>query len=75
MSWIGGFDPAWVDAAILMAALPPAANVLVLARKYGTYRERASAAILLGTIASVVTVTVVLTLVVLNDLLPADPFH
>ena len=74
LSWIGGFDPAWTGSAILMAALPPAARVLVLARKYGAYRERASAAIILGTIASVATLTVVLTLVVL-DLLPPDPLH
>jgi predicted permease len=74
LSWIGGFEPAWTGAAILMAALPPAARVLVLARKYSTYRDGASTAIILGTIASIVTLTVVLTLVVL-DLLPVDPFH
>ena len=74
LSWIGGFDPIWVHAAVLMAALPPAANVFVLARQYHSYVERASAGILAGTIASIATVTIVLILL-LNDKLPVDPFH
>jgi malonate transporter len=40
-----------------MAALPPALNVFVMASQYKVYVERASGLILLGTIASVVTVT------------------
>jgi hypothetical protein len=40
-----------------MAALPPALNVYVLASQYGVAVERASNAILIGTLASVFTVT------------------
>ena len=64
LSWIGGFDRVWIASAVLMAALPPAANVYVLARRYDTYVAKASAGILLGTLASVATVTVVLALLV-----------
>jgi malonate transporter and related proteins len=74
LSWIGGFDPLWVNAAVLMAALPPAANVLALARRYDTYQEQAAGSVYFGTAASVVTVSVVLTLL-LTDALPIDPFH
>ena len=31
---LGPFDPNWVATAVLMAALPPALNVFVLARQY-----------------------------------------
>jgi malonate transporter len=74
LSWIGGFDEVWVYTAVLMAALPPAANVFVLARQYGIYVERASTAILLGTLASVVTLTIILSLIVTGNL-PTDPFR
>ena len=43
--------------AVLMASLPPALNVFVIANQYQVYVERASTAILVGTLASVVTVT------------------
>ena len=74
LSWVGGFDPVWVHTAVLIAALPSAGNVLALARQYGVYGERASAAILLGTVISVASVTLALILL-LNDLLPSDPFR
>jgi predicted permease len=74
LSWIGGFERVWINAAMLLAALPPAVTVLTIARRYETYTDRASLAILYGTAASVVTVTVILTLVVANAL-PLDPFH
>lgn len=57
LSWIGGFDPVWVGTAILMACLPPATNVFVIAQQYNVYVQRASSFVLIGTIASVVTVT------------------
>ncbi|MDX5593892.1 AEC family transporter [Pseudovibrio sp. SPO723] len=63
LSAIGGIDPLWVFTAVLMASLPPAANVYVLAQQYHTYVERASTAVLIGTIASVVTVPVVIYLI------------
>ncbi|RXF75093.1 AEC family transporter [Hansschlegelia zhihuaiae] len=61
---IGGFDPLWVATATLMASLPPALNVFVMASQYGVYVERASSVILVGTIASFVTVTALLAVIV-----------
>ena len=60
LSLVGGFDRVWVLTAVLMASLPPALNVFVMANQYNVYVERASSAILLGTLGSVVTVTTVL---------------
>ncbi len=68
LSTIGGFEREWVFTAVLMAALPPASNVFVLARQYDVYVERASSGILIGTIASVLTVTGLLYLVTTNTL-------
>ncbi|MXN64610.1 AEC family transporter [Stappia sp. GBMRC 2046] len=67
--WIGGFDPAWVATAVLMACLPPAANVFVIAQQYGVYVQRASSAILIGTVLSTVTVTAFM-YAITNDILP-----
>ena len=44
----------------LMAALPPALNVFVIARQNDTWIEPASVAVLIGTFASVVTLTSVM---------------
>lgn len=60
---IGGIDPAWVAAAVLMAALPTAANVYVLAVQAGTYEDGASNVVLVSTVISVVTVSVLLYLI------------
>lgn len=57
MTWIGGFDPIWVATAVLMACLPPATNVFVIAQQYNVYVQRASSFVLFGTMASVLTVT------------------
>lgn len=57
LSAVGGFDPVWVYTALLMAALPPALNAYVMARQYEVYVAHASAGILVGTLASIVTVT------------------
>ena len=73
LNWVGGFDPVWIATAVLMASLPPAANVFVIAGQYRVYMERASSAILIGTVTSVFTVTLVLYLV-RNDLLKAFSF-
>jgi malonate transporter and related proteins len=74
LSWVGGFDAVWVFTAVLMAALPPAANVFVLARQYETYVERASTGVLIGRLVSILTVTGILSLIV-TGALPIDPFH
>jgi predicted permease len=73
LTWIGGFDRVWVATAVLMASLPPAATIYVIASQYKTYVLRASTAILVGTAASVLTVTGML-YVVTHDLLPSGLF-
>src|SRR6266852_6973935 len=45
---------------VLMASLPPALNVFVIARQHDTWIEPASVAVLIGTFASVVTLTSVM---------------
>lgn len=57
LKWVGGFDPIWVATAVLMACLPPATNVFVIAQQYQVYVQRASSFVLIGTTASVLTVT------------------
>jgi predicted permease len=60
---LGPFDPKWVATAVLMAALPPALNVFVLARQYNAWVAPASGSVLLGTLLSVATLTTVMWLV------------
>ncbi|HEX7926962.1 MAG TPA: AEC family transporter, partial [bacterium] len=62
MAGIFTLDPLWVSVAILAAALPIASTVYVVAGRYRTYLQQVSAAILVSTVASVVTVSIVLTL-------------
>lgn len=49
--------PVWAKSAVLLAALPSAANSFVLAKEYDSFVEGASATILLSTAISVVTVS------------------
>jgi predicted permease len=56
----GPFAQPWAATAVLMAALPPALNVFVIARQNNTWIEPASVAVLIGTFASVVTLTSVM---------------
>ena len=63
LSAIGGFRHEWVMVAVLMAALPPALNVFVLANQYRVYVERASTCVLIGTALSAGTVTLLLWLI------------
>jgi len=69
LTWLGGFERVWIETAVLTASLPPAATIYVLATQYRVYILRGSSAILLGTAASVFTVTGVLYLLT-HDLLP-----
>ncbi len=69
LSLVGGFSPEWFYTAILMASLPTAANVFVMAEEYKAYSERASATVFIATVMSVVTVTAILYLVT-NNLIP-----
>ena len=63
LSAIGGLDPVWIKAAIVMAALPPALNIFVVAAQYRVGTERASAAILVGTVVSAATLTAIIWIV------------
>ncbi|WOH69625.1 AEC family transporter [Bradyrhizobium sp. BWA-3-5] len=60
MLLFGPFAQPWAATAMLMAALPPALNVFVMARQNNTWIEPASVAVLIGTFASVVTLTSVM---------------
>lgn len=63
---VGGFEPTWVHAAMLLAALPTATNVFVISQHYGVWQERASATILITTLLSVVTLPFFLYLIELG---------
>ena len=69
----GSFDPVWVQSAMLLASLPTATNVFVIAQQYGVWVERASASVLVTTVLSVGTVTLLLYLIA-SGAIPADPF-
>ena len=71
LSFVGGVEPLWMATAVLLAALPPATNVFVLALQYKTYVERASTLVLVGTALSVITVTTLLYLLK-QGLLPVE---
>ena len=70
---VGDFDPVWIYTAILLAALPVATNVFVMAQQLGCWIERASATILMTMVMSVISVTALL-YAITNGLLPADHF-
>lgn len=73
LSLLGPFPQTWVYAAVLMAALPPALNVFILARQYDCWVEQASSSVLIGTVISVLTLTTVMWLVK-SGLLPLQLF-
>ncbi len=73
LSVVGSFDPVWVHTAMLLAALPTATNVFVISQQYHVWQERASASILIVTLASVVTLPAWL-YVLSSGLLPPDLF-
>jgi predicted permease len=73
LAWFGPFSAPWTYAAVLMAALPPALNVFVLARQYDVWVEEASGSVLVGTLVSVVTLTSVMWLIKAG-MLPASLF-
>ncbi|EKS38051.1 AEC family transporter [Afipia broomeae] len=57
---LGPFPMEWAATALLLASLPPALNVFVIARQYDTWIEPASTLVLIGTFVSVVTLTSVM---------------
>lgn len=70
MSWVGNFDPVWIFTAVLLASLPTATNVFVIAQQYGVWVERASATVLVTTVSSVLTVSGLLWLITSGTLAP-----
>ncbi len=61
-AWLLGLPAVWQATLVILAALPTAANVYVLAQRYGSHVEGASAAVLHSTVLAVVTVSLVLLL-------------
>ncbi|MGO8657692.1 AEC family transporter, partial [Rhizobium ruizarguesonis] len=70
---IDGFEPVWIQEAVLLASLTTATNVFVIGQQYGVWQERASATILITTVFSVVTVSLWL-IVIRSGLLPLQLF-
>ncbi len=56
VSQIPGLPPLWLHVAVMMAALPTASNAFILASQYKTYIEGASTAVIVTTIASALTI-------------------
>jgi len=73
LSYAGNFDTKWMFAAVLLASLPTATNVFVIAQQYNVWIERASASVLVTTSASVITVSVLL-YGITTGAIPADLF-
>ena len=73
LSALGEFGETWTYAAIIMAALPPALNIFVISTQYNVGVERASACVLIGTLASMPTLTALLYLIG-TGVLPYDLF-
>ncbi|AKI00770.1 putative permease [Hoeflea sp. IMCC20628] len=73
LSAVGNFEPVWVYTGVLLASLPTATNVFVIAQQYSVWVERASATVLVTTVSSVGTVSVLLWLIT-SGTLPPDLF-
>lgn len=73
LSWIGNFSQTWMFSAVLLASLPTATNVFVIAQQYDVWVQRASASVLITTCASVATVTGLLYMI-RHGILPPDLF-
>lgn len=53
-------DPIWLYSAVLLAALPSATNVFVIAQQYQVWQERASSAVVITTLCATMSVTGIL---------------
>lgn len=73
LSWVGNFSEIWLFSAVLLAALPTATNVFVIAQQYGVWVERTSATVLITTCVSIATVTGLLYMIRAR-VLPLDLF-
>lgn len=57
--WLAAPDPVWLQVAVMMAALPTASNAFILARQYEAFVEGAGAAVIVTTVASVITIPLI----------------
>ena len=73
LSMLGSFPREWIYTAVLMAALPPALTSFVLATQYNVYVDRASTAVLVGTMLSMPTLIGWLWLIE-HNIIPLDLF-
>jgi predicted permease len=71
LSYAGNFDTQWMFTAILLASLPTATNVFVIAQQYNVWVERASASVMITTLLSVISVSALL-FGITTGLIPAD---
>ncbi len=55
-------EPVWAKSAVLLAGMPVGTLAFVVARQYGTYVERASAAIVVSTLVSPLTLAALMSL-------------
>jgi hypothetical protein len=53
---VPGVPPLWLHVAVMMAALPTASNAFILASQYKSYVQGASTAVIVTTVASAVTI-------------------
>ena len=60
ISSIPGIETTWVLSAVLLASLPTATNVFVLAQQYRTWEEPASSMVVITTALSMISVTALL---------------
>jgi len=56
-------DPIWLYSAVLLASLPTATNVFVIAQQYGVWQERSSSAVVISTLFAMISVTAFLFMV------------
>ena len=64
LNWlVPGLDPVWLYSAVLLATLPTATNVFVIAQQYGVWQERASSAVVISTLLAMISVTTFLFMV------------
>jgi malonate transporter len=60
VSLVPGISPLWLHVAVMMAALPTASNAFILASQYRSYTEGASAAVIVTTLLSAITIPVLI---------------
>ncbi|MFT3986745.1 AEC family transporter [Aestuariivirga sp.] len=53
---VPGIEPTWLHVAVMMAALPTASNAFILASQYKAYVEGSSTAVIVTTVASAITI-------------------